>query len=400
MYTPSEQILERYAQVLINFALNSGKGVKRGEVVLVQVPECAKPMYVPLRDTVLKAGAYPIMQYLPDGVQADRYYSLASHDQLIFFPEQYFRGLVDQCDHSVAVIAEYDKYELKEVDPKKILERANSMKPYREWRDKKEAAGKFTWTLGMYGTLAMAKDAKMTLEEYWQEIIVACYLDQPDPIAAWRKTFTEIKRIQSALNKLEIDYLHLEADGIDLKVGIGPNRRWLGGGGRNIPSFELFISPDWRKTEGKIAFNQPLYRYGNVIEDISLRFRNGQVVEATAKKNEKLLKEMIASENADKIGEFSLTDSRFSRITKVMGETLFDENMGGPEGNTHLALGNAYKDSYPDVSSTVSDKQWDAMGYNESPVHTDIVSTLSRTVTAFLADGTRQVIYEKGKFLL
>ena len=98
------------------------------------------------------------------------------------------------------------------------------------------------------------------------------------------------------------------------------------------------------------------------------------------------LKEMIAQENADKVGEFSLTDKRHSRITKFMATTLFDENIGGEFGNTHIALGNAYKDTFTGDISKVSDEEWNEMGYNSCPkVHTDIVSTTNRTVTAILA---------------
>ena len=70
---------------------------------------------------------------------------------------------------------------------------------------------------------------------------------------------------------------------------MGADRIWKMGGGRNIPSFECFTSPDWRGVEGWIRFNQPLYRYGNIIEDIYLKFDKGLVVEAKAKKGQKFL---------------------------------------------------------------------------------------------------------------
>ena len=110
---------------------------------------------------------------------------------------------------------------------------------------------------------------------------------------------------------------------------------------------------------------------------------------------------MIAQENADKVGEFSLTDKRHSRITKFMATTLFDENMGGAYGNTHIALGNAYKDTYPGDMSAVTDEQWAEMGYNSCPkVHTDIISTTNRTVTALLKDSSEIIIYQHGEFKL
>lgn len=399
-YQPSKEILEKYADVLVNFALHGGTGLKKGEVVQVVVPECAKPMYVPLRNAVLKAGGNPIMQFLADDVEAAQVFEISSDEQLSFFPKHFARGLIDEIDHSINIIAEADKYELKDVDAKKIMQRSIANRPAREWRVEKESAGKFTWTLAMYGTKAMADDVGMSEEEYWQQIIDACYLNEPDPIAAWKQIQNEMERIRTALNSLSVKYLHVEGEDADLIVAVGPNRQWLGGGGRNIPSFELFISPDWHGTEGWINFNQPLYQHGNMIEGIKLRFEKGLVVEASATHNEQYLKEMLAVENANKIGEYSLTDSRFSKITRIMGETLFDENIGGPQGNTHLAVGMAYQDSYTGDPTNVTKEQWEEWGFNQSVVHTDIVSTTRRTVTAHLEDGNSKIIYQDGQFLL
>ncbi|MGH2851844.1 MAG: aminopeptidase, partial [Solirubrobacteraceae bacterium] len=170
--------------------------------------------------------------------------------------------------------------------------------------------------------------------------------------------------------------------------------------GRNIPSFEIFTSPDWRGTEGWIAFNQPLYRYGNLVRGIRLEFVEGRVVKASAEENEALITEMIATDNADRVGEFSLTDRRFSRITRFMAETLFDENVGGPHGNTHIALGKSYQDCYAGDPGSVSEEEWERLGYNDSRVHTDIVSTTNRTVTATLHGGGEQTIYADGEFVL
>ncbi len=400
MYTPPAEILEKYANVLINFALNSGEGIKPGETAYIRVPECAKAMYVPLRNAVVKAGGYTIMQFTPDGVDPESLFELSSDEQLTHFHQPYYKGLIDSIDHAVTVIAEADKYEYANISPEKIMLRSKSMQPFMKYREEKESAGKFTWTLGLFGTPAMAAEVDMTEEEYWQEIINACFLDEADPVAKWKDVQRELERVRAELNALKIDHVHVVGDGIDLTVGIGENRQWLGGSGRNIPSFELFVSPDWRRTEGVISFNQPLYQYGNRMSGITLTFKNGEIVEATALENEGMLKELVGQVNANKIGEFSLTDGRMSRITRVMAETLYDENIGGPFGNTHIAVGNAYKDSFPGDIAAVTDQQWNDMGYNESIVHTDIISTADRTVTATLPDGTEKIIYQSGKFTL
>ncbi len=396
-YHPPKKILDKYADVLVKFALNSGEGAKKGDVILLQVPERAKPFLKSLRRAVLEIGAHPIVQFLPDDFDRE-YYELAQEHHLEFFPEKYFRGLIDQIDHSIQIISETNPKELEGIDPKKMMKRGKTMKTYMNWRNEKENQGKFTWTLALYGTEQQATEAGLSIEDYWEQIINACYLDHENPIEKWKTIFIELERVKEKLNSMPIKTLHVMGENVNLKIGIDRNRKWMGGSGRNIPSFELFISPDWRKTEGKIKFNQPLYRYGNLIKDIELEFKDGRVIHSRASQNENVLKEMIETENADKVGEFSLTDSRMSRITKFMAETLFDENVGGDFGNTHIALGNAYKDSYPDNPAKITKEQWEAMGYNDSSVHTDIISTENRTVTATLEDGSQIVIYKEGKF--
>ena len=396
-YQPSEELLEKYADVMINFALNGGEGVKNGEVVQLRVSEVAKPLLVALRLAVLKAGAHPIIFYTPDEF-AREHYELASDEQLSFFPKKFLKGLVDEIDHTVAVLSETDKKELDGIDSGKIMAAQKALKPYMDWRREKEGAGEYTWTLCMYGTQAMADEVDLSLEEYWDEIVKACYLDDPQPAEKWKALYKDLYEYKDRLDALPIEKLHIEAPDTDLWITIGDNRKWLGGSGRNVPSFELFISPDWRGTEGKIQFTEPLYRYGNLIKDAYLEFKDGRVVKATASAGEDILKEMIAVENADKVGEFSLTDRRFSRITKFMGETLFDENVGGENGNTHIAVGAAYRDSYTGDQSNVSEEEWESMGYNNSVVHTDIVATSNRVVTAYLKDGSNRVIYQDGEY--
>ncbi len=403
-YTPPPAVLENYARVLVDFALGGGAGVQPGEVVLVIANESAKPLYVELTRAVLRAGAHVVGDYRPDEDAdynlARDFFELASDAQLDYFPARYRRGLVDELDHMVAVIADTDLHSLEGVPPERIMRRSASMKPWMDWRTEKENAGRFSWTLGLYGTPAMAAEAGMSEEQYWEQIVHACFLDHPDPIARWRDVNAQITDYKDRLNALEIDRLHVQGDDVDLIVSMGESRQWVGGSGRNIPSFEIFTSPDWRGTEGWIYFNQPLYRYGNVVKGVRLEFQDGRVVDASAEQNEDVIREMIATENADKVGEFSLTDSRFSRITRFMAETLYDENVGGPFGNTHIALGNAYHDCFNGDPATVSESEWERLGFNNSSVHTDIVSTSDRTVTATLRDGTTRVIYEGGRFNL
>ena len=404
-YQPSQKTLEKYADVLVNFALGGGTGIRKGEVVRLNSGEFAKPLYMEIRKAVIKAGGHVLSNYQPDNgpeyYPSRDFFENADDDQLDYLPKKYLRGLVDEIDHSISIISDVDKQALMGVEPKKLMQRGLAFKPVSEWLNEKENKGKYTWTLALYGTPAGAKEAGLSYKDYWDQIIKACYLDKKNPINEWKKVTKRIEATKTKLNKLKkVDYFHVVGPDVDLKIKLGEKRKWMGGSGRNIPSFELFCSPDWRGTEGWIKFNQPLYRYGNLIKNVKLVFKKGKVIEASASKNEKVLKEMIATKNADKVGEFSLTDKRTSRITKFMAETLFDENVGGPYGNTHIALGNAYKDGYDGNPARLKKIEWRKLGFNESSVHTDIVSTTKRTVEAYFTNGKSMLIYKDGKFTL
>jgi aminopeptidase len=402
-YTPSPKILEKYAKVMVNFALNSGEGVRPGEVVRLSSPLSALPFFRALKKELIDSGAI-IIGSLADDMEegsAKYYFEHATNQQLTTFLDKYFRGLVDQVDHTISVLADHDPRELDGVDPKKIMLASKTSKPVSEWLSEKENKGKYTWTLALYGTPAMAKEAGISIEAYWDQIIKAVYLDDDDPVAKNREVMKEVDRVAKALTKLDIQKLHAVGDDMDLHIEMGEGRRWLGGTGRNIPSFEVFTSPDWRGVQGWIRFNQPLYRYGSMVKGIELTFEKGRVVKAKAKENEKLLKEMLATdEGASQIGEYSLTDKRLSRITEFMAETLFDENMGGKFGNTHMAVGKSYHDTYAPGPEKMTKELAKKLGYNESAIHTDMISTTDRTVTATLKDGSQKVIYRNGQFTI
>lgn len=419
MYTPSDDILTKYARILIDFALWSGEGIKSGDVVYLQFDLPALPLAYATYIRILQKGGHPIVK-ANEQTFSRLFYENAQDNQLEFFPEKYVKARIDTIDHSIYLIADEDPFLLKDIDPAKLMKGAKQRQQTRQWLFQKEDAGKFTWTLALYGTAGMAAEAGLSLEDFWEQIENACFLRDDDPLATWKKVFVELEEIKNRLNALSIEKLHVTSKDTDLWIKLGPNRQFLGGSGRNIPSFELFTSPDWRGTEGHIYFDYPLYRYGNLIKDIRLEFKAGQVIKATASQNEALLKELVKQKNADKVGEYSLTDKRYSHITKFMANTLYDENFGGEWGNTHLALGTSYHEALREdhddhkkaqpssVGSEGEDEgalpnartedEWMELGFNESPEHTDIIATNDRIVEAHLSDGIKKVIYAKGEF--
>ena len=402
-YTPPPEILERYAAVLVNYAVGQGRGVQPGEVLGLVIAEDAKPLLLEIAKATWRAGGHLMYEFVPasdDDWNLQRaMYEHASDEQLEFYPEAYHHAWFDSIDHYLMVGAPRSLTTLAGVDPARIARYNKAHGDYVSYRFERVNAGKLSWSLCRYGTQACADEARMSLEEYWAQIIAACRLDDPDPITALRAVSAEIHATVDWLNGLDIDRLHVEADGTDLWLTVGEGRRWIGGDTENIPSFEIFTSPDWRGTEGTIAFTEPLYRNGVRLEGIQLRFAGGRVVEASAESGDAEIKALVGTdEGAAQLGEFSLTDGRFSNLTRFMADTLFDENRGGPTGNTHLAVGSSYEDTYTGPQSDLAGDGAAARGYNRSAIHVDIISTSDRTVTATLRDGTERVIYAGGQF--
>lgn len=397
MINPSPLILKRYASLLIDFALGKGKGIKAGEIVYLQFDSPALLLALAVYQRILAKGAHPIVKQVNDQF-AKLFFQQASNEQLDFFPKQYQKELVNTIDHRLYLLAAEDPFYLKGIEPEKLMRANKGKKLMRKWLFQKEDKGKLTWTLALYATPKQAKEAGLSLSEYWQQIEQACFLNQSNPIQKWQQVFDQIDLIRSKLNDLPIEKINIKAKHTDLWLTLGKSRQWLGGSGANIPSFEIFTSPDWRGTNGHIYFDLPLYRYGNLIEDIYLEFKNGKVVKARAGKNQKLLAQLIKQKNADKVGEFSLTDKRFSRINKFMAHTLYDENFAGRYGNTHIALGTSYHEAYTGKLKNLKAKNWQALGFNESPEHTDIIAKQDREVMVILKDKTEKVIYKHGQF--
>ena len=400
MYIPSPEILEKYANVMVNFALRWGKWIKPWDVVFVQIPECAKPFYIPLQTAILKAWWHPIMQYLPDGV-ARNFYEYASDEQLSFVPEAYQKWKIESMTNSIRVIADSDLHELDGIQPTKIMERTKASRKFRYLRDKKELEWKFFRTACMYGTEAMANEAWMSLEEYRNQIIEACFLNESDPVKKWKEVTAEIRRVRDKLNELKLEYVHVIWPDEDLKVKIWADRLWAAARGCNIPSFEVFTSPDCRDVNGWIKCNQPLYRYWSLVEWIRLEFKNWKLIKANADKNEDILQEMVKIEWMDHLWEFSLTDARISKITHFMAEMLFDENVGWKYGNTHVALWTWFDECYAWDQSKLADPKFKkSIWLNFSAEHVDVISTAKREAIWILPDGKEILIYKDWKFMI
>jgi len=381
MFTQKQ--LERYADVLW-WGLKTAKKapLKKNDIVLVRYHTSAVRLAEVLYTRLLSRGMQPVQRMSPTAAMERDFYLYASNRQLVFLPPGE-KELMSRLNGSIYLHAPESITHLSEVDSKKIGKTAVAQKALRDVLNRREARGSFSWTLCVFPTAELAAQAGISLEDYTRQVIKACFLHKSDPVAAWRHIYDNARSIKKWLNAMKIKFLHVESENIDLEVTPGAKRQWIGISGRNIPSFEIFTSPDWRGIRGKYHADQPSYRSGNRVEGVRLEFNKGKVINVSAESGQEFIqKQLKMDKGADKVGEFSLTDKRFSRINRFMANTLFDENYGGKYGNCHIALGSAYSNTYAGDSKRLNQALKGKLGFNESALHWDLVNTEKKRVTA------------------
>ncbi len=390
---------EKYCDVLL-WALKSARkeSFKKNDVVMIFYDLAGLELAEILQAKLLDMGINPIPRMGLTSVMEKNFFEKANSRQLVFQTpgvKELYNGL----NGSIHIHAPESLTHLSQIDPKKIGKAVVARKHLREILNKREEQGKYGWTLCMVPTPALAKRARLSMDQYIAQVAKACNLDKKDPVKAWQETYEHVKAIKKWINGLAIKYLHIQSTHVDLKITPGKRRRWIGLSGHNIPSFEIFISPDWRETEGTYFADQPSFRSGNRVEGIRLEFKQGRLVTIDARKGRDfVIKQLSMDKGAGRLGEFSLTDKRFSRIDRFMANTLFDENFGGRYGNCHVALGASYSDSYDGDPSRLTKERKKRLGFNDSALHWDIVNTEKKRVVAHLASGREITIYEDGRF--
>ena len=200
----AETLLKKYAQVMVRYALNNGKGINMGDTVFLVGQECAKDLFIEVAKEVYAAGGNVISNYQPNNVREQslvRYLlQNGSDEQLSFFAKPYWQGIVEATDHILFIISEPDIHYLEGLPASKISMMNSARAPYMKMREKKEQEGKLSWSLCLYGTQSMADEAGLSLVEYWEQIIEACYLREDDPVVKWKLVQNEIEEIKDKLD--------------------------------------------------------------------------------------------------------------------------------------------------------------------------------------------------------
>ena len=395
----SKTQLEKYADALI-WGLTTARrdAFKKYDNILLRCDLEARELGEIVYRKLVQRKFNVTFNFLPSPALERNFYEFSDDRQRAFLGS-WDKELYNNLNGYVYINAPASLTNLKGIDTRRQSQVAIARKPLFRIRDEREEKGKFSWTLCTYPTDELAKQAKLSIKEYAAQIAKACYLNEPNPAKKWGQIYKDTMAIKKWISGLGIDTIRTESRSMDFEVKLGEQRKFLGVSGHNIPSFEIFTSPDWRGTKGMYYANLPTFRGGNYIEKIKLEFKDGRAVKISAAKGEDYVKKIMATDKgAAQLGEYSLTDKRFSKIDRFMADILFDENHGGKHGNCHVAIGNSYTDTYAGDPSKLTKEAKVKLGYNDSAVHWDMINTEDKKVTATLKSGRKVTLYEKGQF--
>lgn len=363
-------IWKKYAKVLVEYSTD----VKKGDLVIISSDTQAQPLILAVYEEVLKKGAHPVLQISLQG-QKEIFFKYANDEQLEYI-DPMIQLEYDKADKFIAIGAPYNTKNLAKASPERLAKRSAATRPLSEKMLGRAAEGSLSWVICDYPTNALAQEAKMSIFDYEEFLLNACYLHLDDPVTKWK----EIGKTQDELvNKLNgTKTIRIIGEKTDLTLSV-EGRKWINCcGSNNFPDGEVFTSPVEDSAEGEIYFDFPAIYRGNEAQGIHLKFEKGKVVHATAEKGEDFFLKMIdQDEGARFLGEFAFGTN--DMIQEVTGNILFDEKIGG---SIHLALGS----SYPETG-----------GKNTSGLHWDIIKNMKTDSKVYADD---KLIYENGNFLI
>jgi aminopeptidase len=244
------------------------------------------------------------------------------------------------------------------------------------------------------------------VERLWQAVATAVRLDEPDPVASWREHIERLAHRAAMLNERRFDALRYRGPGTDLTIGLHPDSSWQSAlddsiGIRhvaNMPTEEVFTTPDARRVDGTVASTYPLQIHGTVVRGLKVRFEGGRAVEVRADDGEDLMKTQIAADDgAARLGEVALVDgsSRVGKTGLVFYDTLFDEN-----ASSHIALGAGFPKCVEGASELSVDERH-ARGINHSSIHTDfMIGSPELAISGVTKSGDEVPVLRDGNWVL
>ncbi|MGX7131480.1 aminopeptidase [Enterococcus songbeiensis] len=402
-----KEYLNKYAQLITEVGVN----VQKGHTIVIQISVEQAELARLLTEKAYELGASEvIVQWTDDFVQKE-FLAFAAQDRIETVPQY----KVDQADDWVKKgasrisVVSSNPDSLAGIDTHRVATyQAASGKALLNLR-KATQANKVSWTVVAaagqdWAQKVFPNDTPETAQDrLWDEIFKTTRIYEANPVAAWKAHDEKLQKKADELNKEQFTALHYTAPGTDLTIGLPKNHLWEGAGSfnarnekfmANMPTEEVFTAPDSRRVDGYISSTKPLSYAGTIISGMTFTFKNGKVVDFSAKQGQEVLKKLLETdEGATHLGEVALVPdpSPISQSGITFFNTLFDEN-----ASNHLALGSAYAFSIQG-GTEMSEEELDAAGLNRSQTHVDfMVGSDQMSIDGIREDGSTVPVFRNG----
>lgn len=403
-----EAKLKKYAHLIAKVGVN----VQPDDTVVVYASVDQAPLARLVTQEAYQLGAGQVLVQWNDDTIQKEFLSHAADKHLTEIPE--YKKLEAQTFANERVtrisIVSQDPDALKAVDAKRVATyqqaRGKALQPVMEATQ----SNKLRWTVVAAASPAWAQkvfpeldSTEAQVDALWEQIFKTTRIDQPDPVKAWQEHDQKMRDQAAKLNQEQFSALHYTAPGTDITIGLPKNHLWEGAGSfaadgnefmANMPTEEVFTAPDRNRVDGTIVSTKPLSYAGTTLIDMKFTFKDGKVVDFSAKEGQEVLASLLdIDEGARHLGEVALVPdpSPISQSGITFFNTLFDEN-----ASNHLALGAAYPFSV-EGGTEMSAEELTQAGLNSSQTHVDfMVGSAEMNIDGIREDGSRVPIFRNG----
>ncbi|HWO96500.1 MAG TPA: aminopeptidase [Bacillus sp. (in: firmicutes)] len=406
-----QQNLEKYADLAVRVGVN----IQKGQTLVINAPLAAAEFVRKAVKKAYEAGAKNVHVEWNDDEVTRTKYELAPDEAFSEYPLWKAKGYEEMAENGAAFlsITASNPDLLKGIDPNRISAAnkasGSAMATFRQYIQ----ADKVSWSVIAVPSKEWAKKVfpqageEEAVQLLWEAIFNATRINLADPVQAWKEHDENLHTKADYLNSKHYKKLHYKAPGTDLTVELPDKHIWIGAGSvsekgqpfmANMPTEEVFTLPLKEGVNGTVTSTKPLSYGGNLIENFTLTFENGRIIDIKAEAGYETLKRLVETdEGSHYLGEIALVphDSPISQSNIIFYNTLFDEN-----ASNHLAIGSAYAFSL-EGGKQMSKEELEQHGANTSITHVDfMIGSAEMDIDGELADGTKEPIFRKGNWAI
>lgn len=399
--------LEKYAELAVKVGVN----VQKGQTLVINTTLDSAELVRTIVKKAYEAGAHNVVVNWSDDAVTRTKYDLAPDESFSEYPEWRAKEVEDLAEKGAAFmsIVSASPDLLKGVKSERIASfqkaAGQALAKYRKFIQ----SDKVSWTVIAAPSQAWANmvfpeaPEESRVEMLWNAIFKATRADLDNPVEAWKKHDETLHEKVDYLNSKRYQKLHYKAPGTDLTIELPKGHLWVGAGSvneqghefmANMPTEEVFTVPNKTGVNGTVSSTKPLSYGGNIIDNFSLTFENGRIVDVKAEEGEEILKQLVETdEGSHYLGEVALVpfNSPISQSNLLFYNTLFDEN-----ASNHLAIGSAYAFCI-EGGKKMSSEELGENGLNESLTHVDfMIGSAEMDIDGITEDGSAEPVFRKG----